>query len=364
MYVSLHLSPQSRGAEDDAEIIAKLADTAVEAERHGVASIGLTEHHLAGYNTYVDSFMMGAHLAARLTTAHLSLTVVQMALHHPLRVVEKTNLLDNLMRGRLMVALAPGSASPVELGAFGVESLDRNLVTAERIEAAFRAWEWDGDSAGVDVGTSVDRGVVTGRISPAPYRLPRPLIGRATRTPATIQRLGAEGIPAILGQWLTKDGDNREQLALYEDALLAGGHDDAIAQECLRWLGFGLTIVVAPTQAEAERRWSEYVELGGEGPQPGKLGGADEWRAEWTRREVARASGSLVGDPSRIVEEIQAMEAAGARHVRIIPALPANRLDDRDEIFDLIFSEILPHVGAERLPEPSRTRQTASSALV
>jgi len=364
MYVSLHLSPQSRGPQDDATLIDTVVEQARAAERAGVASIGLTEHHLAGYNTYVDSFMMGAHLAAHLDTAYLSLTVVQMALHNPLRIVEKANLLDNLTRGRLLVAVAPGSASPVELGAFGVQDLDRNAVTAERVDAMFRAWDFDGEGEGVDVSTSVDRGFVSGRISPASYRLPRPLIGRATRTPATIQRLGTEGIPVIMGQWLTKDGDNRDHLALYEDALLAAEHDDELTQECLRWLGFGLTIVVAPTQSEAEERWNEYVEVGGEGPQPGRLGGAAEWQKEWTRREVARASGSLVGDPQRIVEEIGEMQAAGARHVRLIPALSAGRLDDRDEVFDLIFNEILPHVDAQRLPAPVRTRQTASSALV
>jgi alkanesulfonate monooxygenase SsuD/methylene tetrahydromethanopterin reductase-like flavin-dependent oxidoreductase (luciferase family) len=368
MYVSLHLSPQSRAAEDDATTIETVVEKAVLAEQHGVASIGLTEHHLAGFNTYVDPFMMGAHLAARLSTAYISVTVAQMALHHPLKVVESCNILDVLTRGRSLVALAPGSASPIELQAFGAENLDRNLVTRERIDAVLRAWDWDGDPSGVDLGTSVDRGLVTARISPASYRLPRPLVARATRTPETIQRLGAQGMPVIMGQWLTKDGDNRDHLALYEEALEAGDADEETAAECLRWLGFGLTIVVAPTQAAAERRWEEYVEVGGEGPQAGRLGGASVWEKEWTHREVARASGSLVGSPQRIVEEIQEMAAAGARHVRIIPALPAGRPEDRDELFDLIFEEILPHVDPQQLPDPVLTRaaaaQTASSALV
>lgn len=369
MYVSLHLSPQSRGPYDDAATIETVVEKAVLAERAGVASIGLTEHHLAGFNTYVDPFMMGAHLAGKLSTAYISVTVAQMALHHPLKVVESCNLLDVLTRGRSLVALAPGSASRVELQAFGAEDLDRNVVTRERIDAVLRAWDWDGDPSGVDVGTSVDRGLITARISPASYRLPRPLIARATRTPETIQRLGGQGMPVIMGQWLTKDGDARDDLALYTDALAASDVDQATADECLRWLGFGLTIVVAPTQAAAERRWEEYVEVGGEGPQPGRLGGAATWEKEWTRREVARASGSLVGSPQRIVEEIQEMKAAGVRHVRIIPALPAGRPEDRDEVFDLILNEILPHVDPQQLPDPVSTRgmaasQTASSALV
>ena len=374
MYVSLHLSPQSRGPHDDAATIETLVEKAVQAERAGVASIGLTEHHLAGFNTYVDPFMMGAHLAGKLDTAYISVTVAQMALHHPLKVVESCNLLDVLTRGRSLVALAPGSASPTELQAFGAQDLDRNQVTRERIDAMLRAWDWDGDPAGVDVSTSVDRGHVTARISPASYRLPRPLIARATRTPETIQRLGRVGMPVIMGQWLTRDGDSRADLALYTDALEAGDVDDVTAAECLRWLGFGLTIVVAPTQAGAERRWNEYVEVGGEGPQPGRLGGAAVWEKEWTNREVARASGSLVGSPSRIVEEIQEMQAAGANHVRIIPALAAGRPEDRDEVFALILEDVLPHIDAQQLPDPVLTRggasappaqdQTASSALV
>jgi len=359
MHVSLHLSPQSRGAEDDAEIMEGVVEKALLAERHGVASIGLTEHHLAGYNTYVDPFMMGAHLAARLTSAHLSVTVAQVALEHPVKLVEKCNILDVLTRGRFLVALAAGSASPTELEAFGAEGLDRARVTEERIDAMLRLWAWEEGDPPLDVGTSVDRGVVSARVGPASYRRPRPLVARATRTPAKIQRLGTEGVPVIMGQWLTRDGDNRDHLALYTDALLAADHDDATVQECLAWLGFGLTIVVAPTQAAAERRWTQYLEVGGEGPQPGRLGAPARWEEEWTQREVARASGSLVGGPQRIVETIQEIQAQGARHVRIIPAIPAGSASDRDEIYQLIFEEVLPHVDPTPLPDPVLTRRTA-----
>ncbi|MFO6454100.1 MULTISPECIES: LLM class flavin-dependent oxidoreductase [unclassified Aeromicrobium] len=355
MYTSIHFSPQSRDADDDWGIIHRIVEQAKRAEQAGCASIGLTEHHLAGFNTYVDPFLLGAHLAAVLEQAYVSVTVAQVALEHPLKLVERINLLDVLARGRSMVALAPGSASPVELQAFGADAFDRNVVTAERIDAVMRAWEWDGEEP-VDLGTSVDRSVVQARINPASYRYPRPLVGRATRTPETIARLGREGTPAIFGQWLTQDGDARDQLAIYTHALLGAGHDQETVDECLRWLGFGLTIVVAPTQAQAERNWREYVEVGGEGPQPGRLGGAAAWEKEWTHREVARASGSLVGDPARIVEEILRMKDAGSHALRLIPAVVAGRAEDREETFSLIFDEILPHIGTQQLPAPSRVR--------
>ena len=367
MYTSIHFSPQSRDARDDAEIIHRIVDQARRAEAAGCASIGLTEHHLAGFNTYVDPFMLGAHLSATLERAYVSVTVAQVALEHPLKLVERINLLDVLTRGRSMVALAPGSASRTELQAFGAEDLDRNRVTAERIDAMLRAWDWDGvtegDEPGVDLGTSVDRGLVSARISPASYRHPRPLIGRATRTPETIARLGREGTPAIFGQWLTPDGDARDQLDVYTDALLGAGHDQETVDECLRWLGFGLTIVVAPTQAQAEKNWREYVEVGGEGPQPGRLGGAAAWEKEWTHREVARASGSLVGDPARIVEEILTMKEAGSQALRLIPAVVAGRAEDREETFSLIFDEILPHIGTRQLPDPVRTRRQVAAGV-
>lgn len=361
MHVSLHLSPQSRDAADDADVMAGVVEKALLAERHGVASIGLTEHHLAGYNTYVDPFLMGAHLAGQLRSAHISVTVAQVALEHPLRLVEKCNILDQFTRGRFLVALAAGSASPTELEAFGAEGIDRARVTEERIDAALRIWARGDDDPPLDISTSVDRGVVSARVSPASYRLPRPLVARATRTPATIERLGREGVPVILGQWQTLDGDNREHLALYTDALLAGGHDETTVEECLTWLGFGLTIVVGATQRAAEERWAEYLEVGGEGPQPGRLGTPSAWAKEWTHREVARASGSLVGSPQRIVETIQEIAMQGARHVRIIPAIPAGRSGDRDEIYRLIFEEVLPHVGATPLPEPVATRRATAA---
>ncbi len=367
MYTSIHFSPQSRDADDDWGIIHRIVDQAKRAEQAGCASIGLTEHHLAGFNTYVDPFLLGAHLAAVLERAYVSVTVAQVALEHPLKLVEKINLLDVLTKGRSMVALAPGSASKTELQAFGAEDLDRNRVTAERTDAILRAWDWDGsidaDGIGVDLGTSVDRSIVAARINPASYRFPRPLVSRATRTPETIARLGREGVPAIFGQWITSDGDARDQLGIYTDALLGAGHDQETVDECLRWLGFGLTIVVAPTQAQAEKNWREYVEVGGEGPQPGRLGGAAAWEKEWTHREVARASGSLVGDPARIVEEILRMKEAGSHALRIIPAVVAGRAEDREETFSLIFDEILPHIGTQQLPDPTHVRGQVAAAV-
>ncbi|MCR1785670.1 LLM class flavin-dependent oxidoreductase [Nocardioides carbamazepini] len=357
MHFSLHLSPQSKDPADDAEIIETLVETALRAERHGVASIGLTEHHLAGYNTYVDPFMLGAHLAGRLTTAHISVTVAQVALEHPVRLVEKCNLLDVLTRGRLLVALAAGSASPVELEAFGAGKVDRAVVTEERIEAMMKIWAREDGDPPLDVSTSVDRGVVAARVGPASYRLPRPLVARATRTPATIAHLGRQGIPVVNGQWLTKDGDNRDLLGLYADALFAGDFDEQTVADCLAWHGFGLTIVIAPTQRAAEERWARFLEVGGEGPQPGRLGGAAVWEKEWTHREVARSAGALVGSPQRIVEEIGLIREQGARHVRIIPAIPAGAAEDRDEIYDLIFEEVMSHVDPEPLADPVHVRR-------
>lgn len=94
MHVSLHLSPQSRGPEEDQLIIEALVAQAQAADAADFAAVHLTEHHGDGFNTYSDPFMLGAHLAATVRRAYIAVTVAQVALYHPLRLVEHSNLLD------------------------------------------------------------------------------------------------------------------------------------------------------------------------------------------------------------------------------------------------------------------------------
>src|ERR1700722_10947561 len=99
MFVSLHMSPQSRSRAEDLERIDELVEQAVMADEAGGAAICLSEDHLGGFNSYWDPFALGIHLAAKLTQAYVALHIVQAPLHHPVRMAEQCNMLDLVTRG-------------------------------------------------------------------------------------------------------------------------------------------------------------------------------------------------------------------------------------------------------------------------
>jgi alkanesulfonate monooxygenase SsuD/methylene tetrahydromethanopterin reductase-like flavin-dependent oxidoreductase (luciferase family) len=354
VFVSLHLSPQSRGADEDVEVVERVIAQAIEAERQGVAAVCLTEHHLAGFNGYTDPFVLGAYLAGKLATAHVALTVAQVQMHHPVKLVERCNLLDLLTRGKCFIALGPGFKSLVEMAAFGLDDIDGAQVTNERIDAMFRAWSWTEEAGTVDVSTSVDRGTMGARVSPSSYRRPRPLVGRATMTDQTIRATAARGMPVVFGPWASTNGRSRAQFDLYHETLAGGGFDDDTVAQCLSWAVFTVPLVIAPTERHAKARLEDYRDVAALGPFRASLTSDYPWVAEWARRETARAAVAVVGSPQQLIDHIGESIDAGARGVRLMPIQVAGRADDQSEMLELLYRDVLPHLSPEPLPSPDR----------
>src|SRR5439155_1026353 len=71
------------------------------AEAMGFEYLWLTEHNFTGECAYADPIPFAGALAARTSRARLGFAVIQMALHHPVRLAIQLAVLDNLSRGRL-----------------------------------------------------------------------------------------------------------------------------------------------------------------------------------------------------------------------------------------------------------------------
>jgi alkanesulfonate monooxygenase SsuD/methylene tetrahydromethanopterin reductase-like flavin-dependent oxidoreductase (luciferase family) len=370
MHVSLHLSPQSRGPEEDQSIIDALVAQARAADSAGFAAVYLTEHHGGGFNTYSDPFMLGAHLAATIRRAYIAVTVAQVALYHPLRLVEHSNLLDILTRGRCLIGLAAGSASAFELDAFGIDIGDRVELTRQRIESMLTVWGRERGDPPLDISTNWDAGVLRTRVSPTSHRRPHPLLARVTATDATVVAAAQAGWPVILGAWEGGTGDDLRLALLYREALAAAGHSAEVVGECLAWLGFFVGVCIADTQEEAQRRYDEHVRIGGSGPIPGRHGAPEASAEEWTMRAVGRAGISVIGTPDTVTEHLLSIKAAGINHVRIAFVETSGQPEQAVDSFKLFADEVLPHLDPQPLPEPppyegagGLLRNTTRSAL-
>ena len=354
MRISLYLSPRQRAPEHQLPLLNACTDMALEADRRGFAGIDLTEHHLSTHNPFQNSLLYAASLAPRLTQAHIVLATIVPAIHQPLRLVESCNLLDQLLRGRLVVGLGPGFIDD-ELRAFGREPAERAALYQASLDAMEAVWRFAEGDPPLDFVVGGQRGWIDRPVVPAPYRKPHPILARATSTEATMVAAARKGWPLLLARW---DPDELAQrLVPYHRALADAGHDPVVVETARRWTGILKWIHVADTDAEAAAhvdatvaRWFAEVPRGaphaarGQGtvaeqPTPEA---ASTYRPGAIRDPAVFRRGVICGSPSTVACELQRYAESGVGQVM------GQFLRDVDEIpealrsFRLFCDEVLP----------------------
>src|SRR5262249_37357171 len=137
-WMTLSLSPTP---EDDLERVHQQLEQGVLAEAVGFDYLWLTEHNFTGECSYADPIPFAGALAARTSRVRLGFAVIQMALHHPVRLAIQLAVLDNLSRGRCEVGIGRGSSyNEYEYVGFGLRSDDSRERMDEAVEVLTRAW--------------------------------------------------------------------------------------------------------------------------------------------------------------------------------------------------------------------------------
>jgi len=94
----------------DAEMVRGEVALGELADRSGFDFLGLPEHHFDAYSMSPDNIQTLTWLAARTTSIPLLISAAIMPWHDPLRVAEKTILLDILSEGRVLFGVGRGLA--------------------------------------------------------------------------------------------------------------------------------------------------------------------------------------------------------------------------------------------------------------
>ena len=84
------LFPESRTPETDNRVVNEALAEAELAERLGLHSVWLGEHHFDGVCTYADPMAFGGAVVARTSSIRVGFSAVQTAFHHPVRLAEQT----------------------------------------------------------------------------------------------------------------------------------------------------------------------------------------------------------------------------------------------------------------------------------
>ena len=255
MKFCMHLSTRIQDKRNELPLINCLTDLALEADASGFSAISLTEHHLHENQGYQNSLLFASALAPRLTQATLILATVNPAIHHPVRLVESCNLIDQLNAGRLVVVFGSGFKD-TDLVAFGRDLAERNTLFEQGIRTVLDIWDYDGTGGPLQFAVGSDRGKLNVAVNPSSFRKPRPILSRGTLNPVAIADAAARGWPVFTA--IKDPAAARERMAGYHAALAASGHDLETIRIAREWTAVGKAVHVAETDEQARSEAEAY----------------------------------------------------------------------------------------------------------
>jgi alkanesulfonate monooxygenase SsuD/methylene tetrahydromethanopterin reductase-like flavin-dependent oxidoreductase (luciferase family) len=326
MKFSMHLSTRIQDKRNELPLLNCLTDLALEADASGFGAISLTEHHLYENQGYQNSLLFACALAPRLKQATIVLATVNPALHHPIRLVESCNLIDQLNSGRLVVVFGSGFKD-TDLVLFGRDLAERHTLFEQGIKTVLDVWAYDGTGGPLDIAVGTDRGRLDYPVNPSSFRKPRPILARATLNGSAIADAAARGWPMFTA--IKDPAVAREQLSGYHAALAAAGHDAETIRLAREWSSVGKAIHVAETDEQARSEAEAFF--------AGNPSGA-----------IARNPDDMIcGSPETVTRAVQAFADAGAG--LMICGFLIN-VEDQSRLrrsFRLFRDEVMPNVSAE-----------------
>jgi alkanesulfonate monooxygenase SsuD/methylene tetrahydromethanopterin reductase-like flavin-dependent oxidoreductase (luciferase family) len=330
MKFCIHLSTRIHDKRNELPLINCMTDLALGADASGFSAISLTEHHFHENQGYQNSLLFACALAPRLTQATLILATVNPALHHPVRLVESCNLIDQLNAGRLVVVFGSGFKD-TDLVAFGRNLAERNALFEQGMRTVLDIWAYDGKGGPLEFAVGADRGRLDVPVNPSPFRKPRPILARGTLNQTAIADAAARGWPVFTA--IKDPSAAREQMAAYHAALAASGHDAETISLAREWSAVGKAVHVAETDKQARSEAEAFFIKNPSGA-------------------IARNADDMIcGSPDTVTRAMRAFSASGVGLMMcgfLIDVEDPSRLR---RSFRLFHEEVVPRLAAK--PEQS-----------
>lgn len=353
LFDTLHL-PYSPSPDDDHRVMTEQIEQIVEAERLGFTTAWLTEHNFTGECAFGDPLIFGAALSQRTTRIRVGFAVLQMALHHPTRVLIQASELDNLLGGRLTIGIGRGSSfNQFEYAGFGADTEGQRERMFEAIELMERTWGGDhspfeGEHFRVQI-----HGV-----RPAPIQRPHPPIVLSSLSDETLLWAAARGYPILLPR--LEVGRARERIAFFTQAMEDAGHDAATIDGILDHCAVTRSIHLGDSEEKARAIADPATARANAARAHAKLLNTSDmavpmeaWRAPGTTAAAVEAAEGvssviqrtfIIGTPEMAHEKLAELREAGVR--RVMLAFSWGDLE-HDRVFDSMqrfASEVMPRL--------------------
>ena len=253
----------------------------------------------------------------------LGFGVLEMAMHHPVRVAVQTALLDNLSKGRLLVGIGRGSdINAFEYRGFGT-TVNHGRESIDEVEDLLvKAW------------TATDGLEFNGRfwqvafpaIRPRPWQKPHPPLFRACRSLESVVALAKRGRLILLSAYSAAAA--RDRINAYRENMLSAGFSEEMVQRNLEQIWIWRSCYVAESDDQAfdefmpgNEKWiAQMTELKLRWDPPDQSREVDRHAAPLPRSAYGEhpdpeASELFVGSPRRVREQIEQLRDAGVSNV-------------------------------------------------
>ena len=313
-----HTNPSPDG---DAEAIEAALNEARRAEELGYDSVWFSEHHFTGEVVYGDPMVFATAVAMQTKRVLLGFAILEMAMHHPVRVAIQTALLDNLSKGRLLVGVARGSSynafeyrgfgTTVQFGKDSIEEAEDLLVkawnTTDGLEYAGQFWK-----------------LALPALRPRPWQKPHPPLYRACVTEESVAEMGKQG-RLVLFRTRTPVAA-KQHIDIYRQNMLAAGYaEEQVKQNLAKcWMWRDCYVAESTDQAldeymTGQENWRAIqlaVKARWDPKDPAeqaKVAPAQPTRTAYQELANPEAGENFVGSVDRVTEMIGALKEAGVK---------------------------------------------------
>jgi probable LLM family oxidoreductase len=239
-FVSVVTDPATGVDVTGAERVRHLLEEVETADRVGLDTYGIGEHHRAEYMDSAPAVLLAA-AAARTTQIRLNSAVTVLSAADPVRVFQEFATLDLVSQGRIDLVVGRGSFTE-SFPLFGLPLEEYDALFAEKLELLLALREapevtWSGRF----------RAPLTGQgVYPRPLQNPLPVWVGVGGTPQSFVRAGLLGLPLMVAIIGGQPARFRQLVDLYRQAGAEAGHPPEQLQVGVHAFGY-----VAETDAKA-----------------------------------------------------------------------------------------------------------------
>jgi alkanesulfonate monooxygenase SsuD/methylene tetrahydromethanopterin reductase-like flavin-dependent oxidoreductase (luciferase family) len=372
MFISAFMGPMSRGPHEDKPLIDLCLTQAEAAAAAGFCLVTFGEQHYNGYEPYCNPLLMGARLAPILGDCWFGTTIMPLAFHHPLRLAEDINIIENLTGGRFIAGVSAGRAGITrDFENFGLDASRRIEIFGAKLDTMLNAWAHEPGEPPLEVANDFDRCILGGRMMPPAVTTPHPMLAIGSNHDDTIASTARRGWPVFLGPCPQQEA--AAKFKRYREAMSEAGFDVDHVQRMQEHSLVTRHVIVGATEEEAwdraERMMGKMVFLKREhDPRSLRELAAVDLKSDEARNDPHRTNADIVqswlicGAPESVATQIKSYEMDGIPHLNTRFTVGFLLPEDIQSSFELFVREVLPALSPQRYTAPT-PRQHAAPAM-